>query len=281
MKLIVISGRSGSGKSVALNMLEDLNYYCVDNLPVGLLPSLVVTLKGQCDELAVSIDARNMPRELGRFVATINKLKAMNSDCQVIYLDAEDSVLVKRFSETRRKHPLDKSESGLQAAIKLERQLLEPIAECATLAIDTSLLSVRQLREMVCKRIYQYKSPLPALMVQSFAYKRGVPIDTDFIFDVRCLPNPYWEITLRDKTGLDSEVSHYFAQYPQVDALYHDIKNFIEKCLPGFEKESRKYLSISLGCTGGQHRSVYLAEKMGKYFSQKRSNVITKHRELS
>jgi len=286
MKLIIISGRSGSGKSVALKMLEDLNYYCVDNLPIDLLSQLIDSVTNQCKRLAISIDARNLKRQPQQayfeyFDAMIGQLNTMSSDCRIIYLDAQDDILIKRFRETRRKHPLGNTECSLEHAIKLEKKILRPLAQYSALKIDTSSLSIKTLRLTISNLTDMSQFPLPLLIIQSFAYKYGIPIDTDFIFDTRCLPNPYWEREFRDQTGLDHDVVQYFYQHIEVNDLYQDIKNFIAKWLPAFTNECRQYLSIAIGCTGGQHRSVYLAEKIGNYFKNRRGNVFIKHRELS
>ncbi|MAZ78143.1 MAG: RNase adapter RapZ [Legionellaceae bacterium] len=279
MRLLIISGRSGSGKSAALHMLEDLDYYCVDNLPVHLLPHLLECMKGKQNYIAISIDARNLPGNENELPALIKELRNDYQDVDIIYLDADNNTLLKRFSETRRKHPLGKN--TLKDAIELETHLLEPIANSADLQIDTSHMTTKELREIVYSRIYKKSELLPSLLFQSFGYKRGIPIDTDYTFDIRCLPNPYWEKSLREKTGSDQAVIDFFESQKPVEAMYNDIKNFIEKWLPAFEKESRKYLTISIGCTGGQHRSVYLVDKLAAHFLQQRDNVLVRHRELS
>lgn len=279
MKLLIISGRSGSGKSAALHMLEDLDYYCVDNLPVHLLPALLEGMDSKQQFVAISVDARNLPGNENTLPALIKELREKYQEVDVVYLDADDNTLLKRFSETRRKHPL--SRTSLKDAIKLEAHLLEPVANSADLQIDTSHMSIKQLREIVYSRIYNRSERLPSLLFQSFGYKRGIPTDTDYTFDIRCLPNPYWEKSLREKTGNDQAVIDFFESQDAVNDMYNDIKNFIEKWLPAFEKESRKYLTISVGCTGGQHRSVYLAEKLAKHFLQQRDNVLIRHRELT
>jgi UPF0042 nucleotide-binding protein len=278
MRIIIISGRSGSGKSAALNMLEDLNYYCVDNLPIDLLFPLFQTLEGEHDNIAISVDARNIPNRIEEFSQVIHALKTKKNDFQIIYLDADDSTLLKRFSETQRRHPLQKS--NLIEAIEEEKKLLEPIANLADLQIDTTHLTVRKLREIIHSRIEKNPTQTISLTFQSFGYKYGIPVDTDFAFDIRCLPNPYWEKHLREKTGVDEAVIEYLESYPQVQEMFQQIKTFLQNWLPIFKKENRKYLTVSIGCTGGQHRSVYLVEKLGKHFSALEKNVLIRHREL-
>ena len=279
MKLLIISGRSGSGKSAALHMLEDLDFYCVDNLPMHLLPDLLSSMQKKQEAIAISIDARNLPENKQELPTLIKQLRKQYQNVEIIYLDADNNTLLKRFSETRRKHPLNKT--SLKEAIETEAHLLEPIANSADLHIDTSHMTTKELREIVYSRIYNKSEQLPSLLFQSFGYKHGIPIDTDYTFDIRCLPNPYWEKSLREKTGNDQAVKEYFESQDAVKMMCEDIKTFIEKWLPEFEKESRKYLTISIGCTGGQHRSVYLVEKLAEHFLKQRNNVLIRHRELS
>lgn len=278
MRLIIIAGRSGSGKSSVLNMLEDLNYYCVDNLPIDLMHSLFKTLEEEHDYVAISIDARNLPNRIEEFFHIYHSLKSPKHQFEIIYLDAEDNILFRRFAETQRRHPLQKS--SLQDALDAEKILLEPVANFADFKIDTSQLTVKKLREIVYSRIYQNLPSMISLCFQSFGYKYGIPIDTDFAFDIRCLPNPYWEKHLRDKTGLDQEVIDYLEGYSIIQEMFQHIHGFIQTWLPIFKQENRKYLTVSIGCTGGQHRSVYLTEKLGQLFSQQEKCVVIKHREL-
>lgn len=277
MKLVIVSGRSGSGKSVVLDTLEDLDYYCIDNLPLALLSQLSANLSHRQAPVAVSIDARNTG-DLHHFEKIIADLKSTFDELQIVYLDADDDTLLKRFRETRRKHPLNKS--GLSEAIIAEKKMLTPITYLADLRIDSSHLSAKQLRAIVQQRIHRQQSIFLSIMLQSFAYKNGIPLDTDFVFDVRCLPNPYWVPGLRDKTGRDPEVIDYFKGIAQSDDMYEDIKNFLKKWFSIFENDGRKYLTISIGCTGGQHRSVYLTELLGSYLSQYYDGILIRHREL-
>ncbi len=280
MRLIIISGRSGSGKSICLHMLEDLGFYCVDNLPIGLLPALAQEVHTHHPGIAVSIDARNLPTELNRFNSIISELKK-TAQCEIIFFDAQDDILLKRFSETRRKHPLSSDKISLQEALQQERQLLEPIANLADLRIDSSQLTVQQLRTFVRDRITHKTSASGlSLMFESFGYKFGVPTDADYVFDLRCLPNPYWEPKLREHNGLDPLVIEFLQKQPQTTQLLHDVKSFLETWLPQFTVDSRNYMTIAFGCTGGQHRSVYFAEQLANYFRLHYPNLQVRHREL-
>ena len=285
MKLIIISGRSGSGKSTCLHVLEDLGYYCVDNMPGSLLTALAQRLSEESNQrltqAAVSIDARNLSSDLSKFQEIFDQLDASDIDVQIIFLDADTNTLLKRFSETRRKHPLSNSSLGLLEAIKLEKELLLPIADLASLTIDTSSLTLHDLRDIVSERIAGHKAGKMALQFQSLGYKHGIPIDADMVFDVRCLPNPYWVNSLRSLTGLNQEVVEYLESYPEVIKMYSNIKDFLETWIPSFQHSNRSYITIALGCTGGQHRSVFLSEKLKKHFSQTISNIQVRHRELS
>lgn len=285
MKLIIISGRSGSGKSTCLHVLEDLGYYCVDNMPASLLAALAERIaeenNNDLDKVAVSIDARNLSGDLSKFREIFSKLDTSDLDSQIIFLDAETNTLLKRFSETRRKHPLSNSDLGLLEAIKLEKDLLTPIADLASLTIDTSTLNLHDLRDIVRERIADHKPNILALQFQSFGFKHGIPIDADMVYDVRCLPNPYWVSTLRSLTGLNQEVIEYLEAEPEVMKMYNDIKGFLENWIPSFEKNNRSYITIALGCTGGQHRSVFLSEKLSEHFSHTISNIQVRHRELN
>ena len=284
MKLIIISGLSGSGKSVALHSLEDLNYYCTDNLPVALLPAFTENTSNAnekyYDHVAVGIDARNNPDDLKNFSTTVKKLKAQKVHCEIIFVEAEDEILIKRFSETRRKHPLSSSKISLPDAIKTERALLEPIAMEADIRIDTSHTNVHQLRDIIRERIHGKEEDTLALLFESFAFKNGIPKNADYVFDARCLPNPHWVQHLRPLTGNDEPVRDFLDNQAMAGAMYEDIKDFIEKWIPFFEAENRSYLTVAIGCTGGRHRSVYLASKLAAEFSNQRDNVQLRHREL-
>ena len=289
MKLVIISGRSGSGKSTALHMLEDLWFYCVDNLPAGLLPALATEAfapknerpKGSQDsiKIAVSIDARNIPRDLLQFPSLVEKIPN-EVDTNIIYLDANNSTLIKRFSETRRKHPLSNEQISLQEAIEKEAILLDAIAGMADLSIDTSQMNLHELRHLVRSRVGDKFSSDMALMFQSFGFKGNIPIDSDLVYDVRCLPNPYWEPKLRKLTGLDQGVIDFLRDDEDVKQMITDITDYLSRWLPRFSAANRSYTTVSIGCTGGQHRSVYMAETLAEHFRTEHAKVTVRHREL-
>jgi len=284
MKLIVISGRSGSGKSTCLHVLEDIGYYCVDNIPASMLGTLTERISKDLDpefqQVAVSIDARNVSKDLEQFPAIFEQLENSEIERQIIFLDANDNTLLKRFSETRRKHPLTSKDIGLMEAIKKERELLAPIIMLANLTIDTSSLSLHKLRDTVKNRFYDCDTAGMAVQFQSFGYKHGVPADADIVFDVRCLPNPYWVIQLRGLTGLQQEVIEYLDGQEEVQEMLGDISSFLKKWLPKFDANNRSYITIAIGCTGGQHRSVYLCEKLKSHFENKTMSVQVRHKEI-
>lgn len=284
MKLLIISGRSGSGKSTALNMLEDHGYYCIDNLPASLLPAFIERITtGDLDvsRIAVSIDARNVPDDLRKVPAIIQDLRASELNAEVVFLDASDATLIQRFSASRRRHPLTTETIGLREAINRERELLEPIAVLAGLSTDTSHMSVHQLRELIRARLINRKSSSLSVMFESFGFKNGVPVDADIVFDARCLPNPYWDAELKPFTGLDKPVRDFLSVQPEVNSMLDDIKSFLTRWLPQYEASNRSYMTIAIGCTGGQHRSVYLCEQLKQAFQNKITNLQVMHRELS
>ena len=286
MRLVVISGMSGSGKTIALQALEDIDYYCVDNLPVTLLTEFARQMIKAGDRIgarniAVGIDARNVERNLKNFGSLLADIRALGFGCEVIFLEADTETLIKRFSETRRKHPLTGDGTPLVEALAAERALLTPISACADLTVDTTTSNVHQLRSLIAERIAQRKKSSLSMLFISFGYKNGIPADADFVFDVRCLPNPHWEPSLRQFDGRREEVKAFLEQHPQVGQMYEDIKGFLERWVPAFEKENRNYMSVAIGCTGGQHRSVYLVESIAGHFRQSRNNIVVRHRELS
>lgn len=284
MKLTIISGRSGSGKSTVLHVLEDHGYYCIDNLPASLLISLADRITAGATEIsnvAVSIDARNSSTDLQQAPMMIKELKARKLLIEIIFLDANSQTLLQRFSESRRKHPLTTETLGLTEAIDQESELLESISIMASLSIDTSSMSQHQLRDTIKNRLFDSTQNSLALQFQSFGYKNGVPVDADIVYDVRCLPNPYWDTTLRALTGLDSPVVSYLDSQEEVQEMSKDIAAYLQKWLPSFAFNNRSYITVALGCTGGQHRSVYLCEKLSQEFSANYSNVQTRHRELN
>lgn len=280
MKLIIISGRSGSGKTIALRALEDLGYYCVDNIPVNLLPALTHTVADEYDEVAVSIDVRNLPREASELVEILEYLPASWA-MTIVYIDASDDVLTKRYSETRRLHPLAKRTQSLTDSIQAEAELLAPVAERADLYIDTDNLSVHQLAELVRERILGKKSTRLVLVFESFGFKYGIPKDADYVFDARFLPNPHWEPDLRHLTGKDAPVEYFLQSQPLVTKFIWQIQNLIVTWLPHLERNNRSYVTIAIGCTGGQHRSVFIAESLASQFREMHPDVQIRHRQLS
>jgi UPF0042 nucleotide-binding protein len=284
MRLVIVSGRSGSGKSTALHVLEDLGYYCIDNLPIGLLLDLCKQSRNSKDErlsrVAVSIDARNLESGIINFPSFYTECLEQKIQIDIIFLDARKDVLLKRFNATRRKHPLSDTHVSLKEAIKKERLLLEPIAIKANLNIDTSQLSLYELRDLIKLRVAGKKSQELAILFQSFGFKHGVPSDADFVFDVRCLPNPYWDPSLRMYNGLEQPVQEFLAAQPEVIRMKQDIINFLETWLPQYKDSNRSYMTVSIGCTGGQHRSVYLCQQIGQYFTKAYNNVQIRHKEL-
>lgn len=281
MKFIIISGRSGSGKSISLRMLEDLGYYCIDNLPINLLPKLADEFKQTHPLVAVSIDARNFPAKSIQFSQVLKKLKETANTYEILYFDADDNTLLKRFSETRRKHPLTSEKISLQLALQQEQQLLEPIAEFADLRIDTSHFSLHQLRTLIRNRITHNPTQSISLLFQSFGYKFGIPVDADYVFDVRCLPNPYWQPTLRELSGNDPAVIHFLKTNAATQTMLTEISHFLHHWIPSFIADNRCYLTIAIGCTGGQHRSVYIANQLAQQFMLVYPQVQTRHRELA
>lgn len=285
MRLIIVSGRSGSGKSTALDVLEDNGFYCIDNLPASLLPDLAERFLPHSDlllpQVAVSIDARNLLSQLRRFPELLSEVNKRGIRCEVLYLDAEDDTLLKRFSETRRRHPLTNDNRSLAEAIAYETQLLAPIIDLADLRIDTTRLNLYQLRDSLKLRLLGQAQNGTAFLVESFGFKRGMPVDADLVFDARCLPNPYWKPELRDFSGLDQPVIDYLAAQPEVEEMYQDVLAYLDKWLPRFAASNRAYVTIAIGCTGGHHRSVYLASRLSEALKQSLKNVQVRHRDLS
>ena len=289
MKLIIISGLSGSGKTVALHTLEDEDYYCVDNLPIGLLPQFVdriLSRKVQLyDNIAVGIDARSDAADLRDFNTIFEWIqqrdKKTKIEIEIIYLQAELDTLIKRFSDTRRKHPLTKKGLPLSEAINVERDLLQDVATAANLYIDTTHTNIHELRNCIKERVAKRKQTKLSLLFNSFGFKNGAPADSDFVFDVRCLPNPHWVPNLRAFTGQDPEVITFLQDQEDVQQMLEHIKNYLAFVIPKFIKQNRYYITVSIGCTGGQHRSVYIAETLHDIFRNQLENVSIHHRELN
>jgi len=284
MRLIILSGLSGSGKSIALNTLEDQGFYCIDNLPTGVLLPLIDSLQqahlNLYDRVAVGIDARSDANELKNFPSTVKALKTLGVQVEVVFLHSEIKTLLLRFSETRRKHPLSQRGIPLLEAVEVENVVLSKIRLMADLIIDSSSLSLYQLRNLIIQRLLPKTNDNLSLLVQSFGFKKGVPADSDFVYDVRCLPNPYWDPLLRESTGRDQDVADYLLQFDEVKQMFEQIRHFLETWIPCFQRDKRAYLTVSIGCTGGQHRSVFLSEKLYQHFRGQVKHVALRHREL-
>ena len=283
MKLFIISGRSGSGKSTVLRALEDNAYQCIDNLPVTLLHSLVEENLNRAGaaptQLAVCIDARS--QAIQTFPEILQSLPLAKKDRRVVYLDAKSPTLVKRFSETRRRHPLTSNKIDLRQAIDMEAQVLATIADLADLTLDTTQLTTQQLAAHFVDRVLDHGSHNINLLFRSFGFKYGVPVDADFVFDLRCLPNPHWDQALRSLSGLDRPVKEYLQNQPMVNEMFEDITNILARWVPRFEANSRVYMTVAIGCTGGQHRSVYMAQRLAEHLTDDYDNVLVRHRELN
>ncbi|MCS3904212.1 UPF0042 nucleotide-binding protein [Methylohalomonas lacus] len=283
-RVIIVSGLSGAGKTVALNTLEDLDYYCIDNLPASLLVSILDRLEQGyplfANRLALGIDARNPEQELTTLPGTIQSLREHGISTELIFIEATDDVLTRRFSETRRKHPLSSNQVNLTEALRKERGLMGPLSEAADLRIDTSHTQLHELRDLVRERIARRAPNALSLQLTSFGYKLGLPRDADFAFDVRCLPNPHWNQELRPYTGRDDPVIQFLEAQPQVETMLQQIRGFLETWIPQFEADNRSYLTVAIGCTGGQHRSVYMVEKLSRFFMEQGKTTLVRHRDI-
>lgn len=285
-QLIIVTGLSGSGKSIALRALEDSGYYCIDNLPATMLPQIAEHLQSEnkrsknlnstdFDRVAISIDSRSAAIET--LPAHIELLKSQGITTQVLFLESNVETLVKRFSESRRKHPLSKDSATLAESIAIERELLGNLGNLGHV-IDTSHISANKLRAWV-KEVVSIENSALTLLFTSFGFKHGIPLDADFVFDVRCLPNPHYDPNLRDLTGRDTPVQAFLESHAMVHDMLQDIGNYVEKWLPCFISDNRSYLTVAIGCTGGQHRSVYFVEQLSQYFKSQQK-VLSRHREL-
>lgn len=285
LRLIIVSGLSGSGKSVALHVLEDLGYYCIDNIPAALLKSAVEEVRSGdgplSERLAVGVDARNRLQDLESLPGLVGELRDQGVLTDILFLHASDEILLKRYSETRRRHPLAEHGSQLRAAIDSEREILGRIQNSADLIIDTSDTSIYELAEVVRERVDRRKAESLSVLIESFGFKYGIPADADFVFDLRCLPNPYWSAQLRGLTGLDDEVIEFLDSHEAFGAMFDDIAGFLDRWIPQFEDARRGYLTVALGCTGGQHRSVRMVEKLAVLLRKKYDPVLTRHNNLS
>jgi len=283
MRLIIVSGLSGSGKSVALHVLEDLGYYCIDNLPAALLNALVRQLtagESTVNRIAVGVDARNPQKDLESLPRLIKELRAQGIQTDLLFLQTSDDVLLKRYSESRRRHPLSVDGTELRGAILRERDLLGPIINAADLIIDTTRSSVYELADIIRERIDRRRSNMLSVLVESFGFKHGIPADADFVFDLRCLPNPYWQPELRPLTGLESPVAEFLDSQPLFQTMFDDILAFLVRWIPEYVSFNRGYLTVAIGCTGGQHRSVYMTEKLVVALRQSHEPVLSRHCEL-
>lgn len=283
MRLIIISGRSGAGKTTALHLLEDNGFYCIDNLSASLFLVAIEQALNQTNltKIAVSIDARSLPVQIESFPDVLEQLRAKYAACDLVYLDAKDDILISRFSETRRRHPLTTLERSLPEAIEEESKLLVPIVNLATLHVDTSGLNIYQLKDFLKLRLLGESGLTTALLIESFGFKYGVPIDADWVFDLRALPNPYWVTELRHLKGKDQAVIDYLEKQPDVLEMQQDILKFLKKWLPKITASNRPYVTVALGCTGGQHRSVYFVEHISRELKKILTNVQVRHRDLS
>ncbi|MCH9695030.1 MAG: RNase adapter RapZ [Gammaproteobacteria bacterium] len=284
MRLIIVSGLSGSGKTVALRVLEDLGYYCIDNIPVALLHSAVREIRSgdgpSAELLAVGVDARSGSDSLHDLPALLATLRDDSIRTDIIFLHAADNVLLKRYSESRRRHPLAEHGSELRKAIASEREILTEIQNDADLIIDTSTTSIYELADVIRERVDRRQSDSLSVLIESFGFKHGIPADADFVFDLRCLPNPYWSVELRGLTGLDEEVVEFLHSHDNFTAMYQDIVNFLDRWIPQFEIAHRGYLTVAIGCTGGQHRSVCMVEKLATELRRHHAPVLIRHNNL-
>ena len=283
-RIIVVSGLSGSGKSVALHRLEDLGYYCIDNIPAALLPQLVEQLNLTNDpmyqHLAIGLDGRNKRTDLAAIPEYVKGLEKRNIHAEILFLSTDDEILIKRYSESRRRHPLSSNKVSLEDAIAIEREMLSPLSNAADILFDTTRTNVHELRDLLAQRIHTRLPGTMSLLFKSFGFKYGVPVDAEYIFDVRCLPNPYWDQSLRGYSGLDKPVIEFLDSQELVQKMLADISHFLKNWIPQFERNNRSYLTIAIGCTGGHHRSVYLAERLAEIFSEQFSQVLVRHSEL-
>lgn len=285
LRLIIVSGLSGSGKSVALHVLEDLGYYCIDNLPANLLKAAVHEVRSRNKDasrsLAVGVDARARPEDLLSLPELLSELREENVQAEIIFLRASEDILLQRYSESRRRHPLVEQGGELHAAIESERNILAEIHDCADLVIDTSLISIYELADVIRERVDLRSVEKLSVLIQSFGFKYGLPADADFVFDLRCLPNPYWTLKLRGLTGLDDEVRDFLNEQPAFGSMYEDILEFLKRWIPHYEEARRGYLTVAIGCTGGQHRSVCMTEKLAAGLRQIHDPVLIRHNSLT
>jgi UPF0042 nucleotide-binding protein len=284
MKLVIVSGLSGAGKSIALDTLEDCGYFCIDNLPVALLQDFIdhvmLVDRNTYQKTAIGIDARNQTGHLVDFPNKLQFIRDKGVDCDVVFMQADENIILKRYSETRRRHPLTTVNRPLREALEIEQEVLRPLALHADIVIDTSYTHYHQLRDLLKNRLGEKDKGNLSILFQSFGFKYGIPLDADFVFDARSLPNPYWAPELRGFNGKEQPVIDFLQNESIVQEFLQDISQFIERWAPRFESDNRSYLTIAVGCTGGQHRSVFLVEALSRNFEGKIPNVIVRHREL-
>ncbi len=284
MKLVIVSGLSGAGKTVALKQYEDLGYYCIDNLPLQLVSpiarSALRTAESRYDKLAIGVDARESPKEIERFPRYLERLRDRGIETRVVFLRAEETVLLRRYSETRRRHPLARDDMPLAEAIRAEQVLLAPIASVADATIDTTQKNLHELREEIQSQVPGGGSGKLTVQLESFGFRNGVPDDADFVFDVRCLPNPHWEPTLRSLSGRDAAVCTWLERHALVERMVGDLRSFLDHWLPEYRRQDRAYLTVAVGCTGGQHRSVYVVERLAATLRERYEQLSVRHREL-
>ena len=284
MRLIIVSGLSGSGKSVALHVLEDVGYYCIDNMPAALLQAVIGEVtKGTGPEaqmLAVGVDARNRPNDIEALPGLLDELRGQGIQTELLFLQASDEVLLKRYRDSRRRHPLATHGTALHAAIAKERDVLSTIINAADLVIDTSSTSIYELADAIRERVDRRKAKSLSVLIESFGFREGIPADADFVFDLRSLPNPYWTVDLRGLTGLDEEVAAFLDGQERFVAMYEDILGFLKRWIPEYENVNRGYLTVAIGCTGGQHRSVWMTEKLAAALREIHDPVLTRHNGL-
>ncbi|TJY56690.1 RNase adapter RapZ [Sinimarinibacterium sp. CAU 1509] len=284
MKLVIVSGLSGAGKTVALKQYEDIGYHCIDNLPLLLLGPLsrhgLKSADERYERLAISVDARESPQQIARFPRYLQRLHDRGIQTHVLFLRADTTVLLQRYSETRRRHPLAHGDVTLADAIELEQSLLSPIANLADATIDTTLKNLHGLREEILSQVPGGGSGKLSIQFESFGFRNGIPTDADFVFDVRCLPNPHWEPELRALSGRDAPVAAWLGRDPAVVRMVDDIRGFLDRWLPELRKQDRAYLTIAIGCTGGQHRSVFVVETLAADYAERLDQITVRHREL-
>jgi RNase adapter protein RapZ len=284
-RLMIVTGLSGSGKSVALHTLEDDGYHCIDNLPSELLLDVIDRLltidSSSYDKLAIGVDMRSEGKSAFGLLRLLKTLRERDDlQLRVLFLDTDRRVLTQRFSETRRRHPLSNDDSPLATAIDTEAQLLEAVKESADTVIDTSALNLHELRGMVRQFADSQSTDQLLVVLQSFGFKRGNPMGTDFMFDVRCLPNPYWQPDIRHLSGKDQAIIDFLSAQPMVNDMFEHIHGFLEHWIPQFNAENRAYLTVSIGCTGGRHRSVYLTDRLAAAIRESHNHVAVRHREF-